>query len=186
MSGKFLRDIVLIIGLFLVILRNSCAVTDDDVALVNRNGVYFAQLNMTVAVPAALALKVLTDFDHMAAFMHDLNESRILEQQGNTYRVLQRGKARFGPFAFPYESERKIDVLEGGRIRSRSLSGSARRMEREMRVKSAEQGCQLEYRIEIEPDNWLPSSLAGNFLQHALAEQFNALQREMMRRQGTT
>ena len=43
-------------------------------------------------------------------------------------------------------------------------------------------GSQIDYRIEIEPASWIPSSLGINFLQHELAEQFNALGKEMLRR----
>lgn len=82
----------------------------------------------------------------------------------------------------PYENERRIEIIDNSKILSRSLAGSARRMQSEMRLLSSEPGTRLDYNIEIEPDSWLPSSLGINFLQHELAEQFNALGREMVRR----
>ena len=74
------------------------------------------------------------------------------------------------------------EVIDGKRIVSKSLAGSARRMQSLMQVQALDHGSQIDYRIEIEPASWIPSSLGINFLQHELAEQFNALGREMLRR----
>ena len=159
-------------------------VSDDDVHVEYRNGTYYANLSTRVAVPPARAFAVLIDFEHMPAFMPDLMSSRVTAQQNNVYVVAQRGKVKFGPFSMPYESERRIEVVDNNtKILSRSLAGSARRMQSEMRLLPWEQGTRLDYKIEIEPESWLPSSLGINFLQHELAEQFNALGQEMLRRQ---
>ena len=136
-------------------------------------------------MPPAIALAVLTDFDRMAEFMPGLTYSRVAEKSGNVYRIVQRGKASFGPFALSYESERRIEIASPQRILSRSLAGSTRRMQSEMRLLPDGSGTRLDYRLELEPESWIPSSLASNFLQHELAEQFNALGVEMLRRAGT-
>lgn len=160
----------------------TAGVSDDDVTVDYRNGIYTARLSARIVVPPTVALAVLTDFDRMAAFMPGLTHSQVVERNGNVYRIVQRGKARFGPFSQNYESERRIEVVDASRILSRSLAGSARRMESEMRIHAADGGTRLDYRLELEPEVWLPSSLASNFLQHELAEQFNALGNEMLRR----
>ncbi|MBS1139304.1 MAG: cyclase/dehydrase [Proteobacteria bacterium] len=170
------------LAFFLWLPFPAAAITDDEVQVDYRNGVYFARLSIRVAVPPAVALAVLTDFDHMTNFMPGLTHSQILDHHGNIYRILQRGKARFGPFIHSYESERRIELVDSTRILSRSLAGSARRQESEMRVQAFENGTRLDYRLELEPEVWLPSSLASNFMQHELAEQFNALGVEMLRR----
>jgi carbon monoxide dehydrogenase subunit G len=159
------------------------SVTDDDVHVEYRNGTYYAHLSARIAVPSPIVFSVLTDFDHMANFMPGLSSSRITSQQNNVYVVTQRGKVKFGPFSMPYESERRIEIVDNSRILSRSVPGSARRTQSEMRLQPWEQGTRLDYKVEIEPDSWLPSSLGINFLQHELAEQFNALGREMQHRQ---
>lgn len=158
------------------------ALTDDDVTVDYKDGTYTASLHVRTPAPPATALAVLTDFEHMAEFMPGLESSRILSHQGNSYQVAQRGKVKFGPFSMSFESLRQIDVVDGQRILSRSLAGSARRMHSEMRIQPLEHGTRLEYRIEVEPESWIPSSLGANFLQHQLAEQFNALTKEMFRR----
>ena len=158
------------------------ALTDDDVTVDYKDGTYTASLRTRTPAPPTIVLAVLTDFEHMAEFMPGVVSSHIVARQGNSYQVSQRGKVSFGPFSMSFESLRQIDVVDGQRILSRSLAGSARRMQSEMRIEPLEHGTRLEYHIEVEPESWIPSSLGANFLQHELAEQFNALTKEMFRR----
>ncbi|WP_434516226.1 SRPBCC family protein [Dechloromonas sp. ARDL1] len=161
------------------------AITDDEVQIDYRDGLYIATLHLKTPAPPATALKVLTDFEHMADFMPGVLASRIVSHHGNIYEIAQRGKVSFGPFSMTFESLRRIEVINDTRILSRSISGSAKRMQSEMKLRPQDSGTLIDYHIEIEPDSWIPSSLGSNFLQHELAEQFNALGREMLRRRGT-
>ena len=161
------------------------ALDDDDVAVDYRAGTYWAPLSRRAAVPPALAIEVLTDFEQMARFVPNLNSSRIVARHGNVYRIAQQGVARFGPFTFAFESERQVELLPDGRLLAKGLSGSSKYMRSELRVQPLGQGeaSRLDYRIELAPDRWLPSSIGVNFMRHELAEQFTALVREMEKRQ---
>lgn len=158
--------------------------TADEVTVEYREGQYVGSLAWRVAVTPAVALAVLTDFDHMASFVPNLSGSRILARVGQVYRVEQQGKADFGPFTFHFTSERRIEVFPDGRIVARGLSGSTRYLRSELRLQPAgDPGVRLDYRIEMIPENWIPSAIGSSFLRYELAEQFNALGREMLRRQ---
>ncbi len=159
------------------------ALSDDEVTVDYRDGTYYGSLRLRTPASPAVVMAVLTDFERMPEFMPGLTSSRIVARHHNQYQVAQQGKISFGPFSMPFESLRQIELVDGRRILSKSLSGSARRMQSVMQVRPLEGGSEIDYRIEIEPANWLPSSLGSNFLQHELAEQFNALSREMLRRQ---
>ncbi|KXB30094.1 hypothetical protein AT959_12000 [Dechloromonas denitrificans] len=158
---------------------------DDDVAVDYRAGTYFASLSLRVAVTPAVALEVLTDFEHMAAFMPNLTSSRLVSRSANVYRVIQYGKADFGPFSFPFESERRIELMPDGRILAQALSGSTKSMRSELHYQAAGGGTRIDYKLEVEPERWLPSVLGVNLMRHELAEQFSALAREMLRRQAS-
>ncbi len=159
------------------------ALIDDDVTVDYRNGTYFASLSLPVAATPAVVLAVLTDFDHMAAFIPNLSESRVIARSGNSYRIWQQGKAKFGPFSFPFESERQIEWFPEGRLVAQALSGSSKFMRSEMRYQATPEGSRIDYQLEVIPDRWLPSSIGVSFMRHELAEQFSALAREMERRQ---
>lgn len=158
------------------------ALTDDEVTVDYRDGTYYGSLRLRTPASPAVVMGVLTDFDRMPEFMPGLTSSRVVARHHNQYQIAQKGKISFGPFSMPFESLRQIEVVDGRRILSRSLSGSARRMQSVIQVRPLEGGSEIDYRIEIEPANWIPSALGSNFLQHELAEQFNALSREMLRR----
>lgn len=186
------RAMRLVLGILLLIF--SCSVSwstdalpsvlgDDDVTVNYRNGTYFASLSFPVQAVPAVVLAVLTDFDHMSAFIPNLTESRVIARAGNTYRIRQQGKAKFGPFSFPFESERQIEWFPDGRLVAQAVSGSSKFMRSEMRYQATADGTRIDYQLEVIPDRWLPSSIGVSFMRHELAEQFSALAREMARRQ---
>lgn len=156
---------------------------EDGIDAECRAGVYTASLSLRVAVAPSTALEVLTDFEHMSDFVANLTASRIVSRSGNVFHIAQQGKATFGPFAFPFESERRVEVMPDGRILARALSGSSKHMRSELRYQADGGRTRIDYRLEVVPDRWMPSSIGVAFLRHELAEQFSGLAREMERRQ---
>ncbi len=162
-------------------------VVESDLDVDYRNGIYVATLSFKVPVVARVVLDVLTDFEHMAAFVPNLKRSRVIDRAGRIYRVEQDGKAVLGAFTIDFHSLRQIEVLPGGRIVSDSLPGSSSRSHSEMKVLDGGAGwTRLDYTLELEPSAWIPSSLGVGFLRHEMAEQFDAMAREMVRRSRET
>jgi len=160
------------------------AVGEDDVSVEYRGGTYFSRATFTAPVPQTVAWEVLTDFEHMADFVPNLESSKILSREGNIWRVGQQGRADFGPFSFRFESERRIELQPRQLILARALSGSAKYMTSEMRLGREGGNTTFDYRTEMIPERWIPSSLGVNLLRHEMAEQLSAMVREMMRRAG--
>lgn len=155
-----------------------------EVVVDKRNGSYFGSVRLRVPVRPAVALAVLTDFEHMAEFIPNLISSRIAYRSGNVYRVVQEGKAEFGPLSYRFSSERWIEVFPDGRVLSRALSGTVKAMQSELQLQAAGPAATLiDYRIESTPPVWLPSAFGTAFLQHELEEQFTAIANEMLRRE---
>lgn len=156
---------------------------EDAVEVSYEDGLYSARFAFVVAAPMALAWEVLTDFEHMAAFVPNLEQSEVLIREPGGLRVRQRGRLDFGPFAMRFESQRQVELRpREGIIRSRAIGGSTRHMQSEMRLLAVPDGTRLDYSLEMIPDRWIPSSLGLNFLRHELAEQFTAIAGEMLRR----
>jgi len=158
--------------------------SDDDVAVEYRDGTYFSSLSLRVVAQPAQVLEVLTDFEHMADFVPNLIASRVVSRSGNVYRIHQQGNAVFGPFSFPFESERRIEWFPEGRLVAQALSGSTKYMRSELRYQGGAGGTRIDYRMEVIPDRWIPSGMGVNLMRHELAEQFSALAREIARRQN--
>lgn len=157
---------------------------EERVQVVYENEMYVGRFSFVVPVPTVIAWDALTDFDRMAAFIPNLEASRVVSRQNNVLLVAQRGKMDFGPLTFPFESERRVEMRQqDGVLISRAISGNAKHMLSEMRVTPEAPGTRLDYRLEMIPDRWFPSSLAIGVMRRELAEQFNAMAREMVRRQ---
>ncbi|MBK8317702.1 MAG: hypothetical protein IPL05_03345 [Betaproteobacteria bacterium] len=87
--------LVLVFSPGFAVESGSAPIASENVAVDYRNGIYFADLSLQVAVPPALAIEVLTDFEHMAAFVPNLVNSRIISRTGNVLMP----RARPGPLA---------------------------------------------------------------------------------------
>lgn len=157
---------------------------EDEVEVIYENGMYVGRFGFVVAVPPPIAWEVLTDFDHMAGFIPNLESSRVITREEGGFRIAQSGKVEVGPFTFRFESERRLEARKReGLLISRAVSGSAKHMLSEMRLTPEASGTRLDYRVEMVPERWIPSSLGVGLMRHELAEQFTAMTREMMRRQ---
>ncbi len=157
--------------------------TKDEVEVSYENGMYTGRFSFFVPVPQAVAWEVLIDFDRMAAFVPNLESSRILTRDDTAIVFAQKGKISYGIFTFAFESERRVELHpKEGLLLAKALSGSAKHMASEMRVAAEGAGTRLAYRVEMIPGRWYPSSFGISGMRHEIAEQFTALAGEMLRR----
>ena len=142
-------------------------------------------VDATLEVPAKLrnVWDVLTDFDHMPAFLSNLTSSSVIKRVGNLLLVRQAGLARFGVFSFEFQSEREIRLEPMRRIISKSVSGTYKRMESETSLTSTGQSVQVKYHAEIVPDSTLARMFGAPFMRHEVEEQFTFMLDEMKRRE---
>jgi ribosome-associated toxin RatA of RatAB toxin-antitoxin module len=141
-------------------------------------------LNAVMFAPVAqsIAWDVLTDFDHMAQWVPNVSESKVLKREDTTVTIEQRGVAKYGAISFPYTTERKIELKPQGSINSTQLKGSLRRVVSTMVIEPDGKGTRLTYHLEIVPSLLASALLSKDFLQHELGEQFGAIIGEMVRR----
>lgn len=152
---------------------------------VRRQGeAYVVDASLVAPVPRTLAWSVLTDFDAMARFVPNLQESRVTAGSGLQFTVHQRGVARFGPFEFPFDSSRRIELRPPESIDSVQTSGNLRRLESHTTLVAVPGGTRVSYRVELLPGSDFPALIGAAFLRHEVREQLEAIVQEMLRRQG--
>lgn len=156
----------------------------EEVQVRHQGDTWWVEARFVLPVPPALAWEVLTDFEHMAAILGNLEESRVLSRQGAVWQVLQKGRLRFGLFSFSFESLREITLSPRQRIQARGLGGNTRNFVSDLVLETVAGGTRLVYRAEMVPDFWLPEAVGPSLLQQETAERFSALAAEMQRRQG--
>jgi carbon monoxide dehydrogenase subunit G len=153
-----------------------------DIDLHQSGRTFVVDATFSAPVPPSVAWDVLTDFEHMDAFVPNLAESRIVARDGNVLTILQYGVARFGPLAFRFESERQVTLAPFTTIRSTQLRGTMDKLDSTTTFASEGTGTRLTYRVEAIPGTLFPDVIARRFLRHEIAEQFDAIVREMIRR----
>lgn len=178
----FLRLFVLSLLVCAPLARAASPVQSLDV---RRQGEgYVIDASFLAAVPRALAWSVLTDFDGMARFVPNLQESRITAGSGLQFTVRQRGVARFGPLDFPFESVRSVELRPPESIDSVQITGNLRRLKSHTTLAEVPGGTLVSYHVELLPGSNFPALIGAVFLRHEVREQLEAIVQEMLRRQA--
>lgn len=157
---------------------------DSEIAVSvdKRDNIFYIDTTFDVAVPVRIAWGVLTDFDHMAEILHNLNSSKIAERSGNVLRVKQEGVARFGVFTYAFNSDREVRLEPMKRITVKQISGTTKHYASEMNISPNGSGTHFRYHAEMAIDSGIGRFFAGTFIEHEIAEQFASMTLEMQKR----
>ena len=143
---------------------------------------YVANVVMFAPVATDVAWQVLTDFDHMAEWVPNVRESKVIAREANAVTIEQHGVAKFGIASFSYVSVRHIEPDPPRTIRSTQIKGNMRRLESLMTLAPDGNGTKLVYHLEMVPGALAATVMSKEFLEHELREQFGAIIAEMVRR----
>jgi len=152
------------------------------VAVMRRGDVFGIDAVLTAPVPPMVAWDVLTDFDGMAAFVPNLQSSRVLARAGDTLRVEQRGELKWGPVMSSYATEREVLLTPVETIRTTSVAGASPREQSVTRFKAVPGGVEVWHRSELAFRTWMPDYVAQRFLRDVMQERYEAIIAEMVRR----
>ena len=168
-------------ALVALLMAPAIGATETTCATVVRetDGVYIVTSSFMVAAPASVAREVLTDYDHIARFLPDVQLSRVVERRGTLAVVQQEAVARFMMFS------RRIYLLleveeEPRLIRFRDRDRrSFERYEGSWRV--VEQGRQVSiaYELRAKPAFDVPEFLLKRLLKRDAQQMITRLQDEI-------
>ncbi|GGP24908.1 SRPBCC family protein [Silvimonas amylolytica] len=136
----------------------------------------------TVAVSREIAWEVLTDFDHMASFVPNLNSSKILEHTDTTMKVEQKGVVPLGVFHTSYDSIREMELKPMTEIRAHSVGGDSGPLTSVSTLSEKNGLTVVSYHAEWTPTSKLVGSLGTGTARDQLLHQFTAMEQEMLRR----
>jgi len=137
---------------------------------------------MRAPVTVRVAWDVLTDFEHMAQWIPNLQSSEVLSRGKDTLRIRQHGIAHYGVLSFSFRTEREIRLEPHHRIHASNVGGNVGRMESLATLSAAGDATRIDYHAEAVPEFWVPPVLGPAFLRHEVEEQFGAVIAEMVRR----
>lgn len=139
-------------------------------------------VDLSLVVPATRqqVWAVLTDFGHMADFVSNLKESRVISVSEDTVIIFQRGSAKYGPVNFPFESTREMRLTPFDEIRSRLISGNMRKMEGTTRLVDEGAQTRIIYHADSIPGVWIPPIVGRVFIENETREQFREMRNEII------
>ena len=144
-------------------------------------------IDLSLVVPATRqqVWAVLTDYGHMAGFVSNLKESKVLSASGSTLKVYQRGAASYALIDFPFESTRDIQLTPFEKIQSHMVSGNMQKMEGLTQLVEEGGGTRIIYHADSIPGHWLPPFGAQTFIEHETRAQFEQMRDEILKRKAS-
>jgi hypothetical protein len=160
----------------------------DIVVHVKKNGeTIIVDVEMMVQAPPLATWDVLTDYDHMAQFVGNVQSSKITGRKGNTLVVAQKSGTSFGLLKFSFDNVREVELVPHSEIRSNLISGDMKASAFTTRIMSDKGGVtRVVNHGEFVPTMWVPPVVGTAFLESETRRQFHELRTEIMRRTTTT
>jgi len=158
--------------------------TDIDVRASKEGDIIEVDVALTISASQDEVWNVLTDYDHMADFISNLQSSSVISRTGNTLDVMQKGTARYGLLSFPFETVRRVMLTPRSEIHSRIMSGDMMGSEIVTRITADGPITQVSVRSRYVPTIWLPPIIGTSVIAGQTRQQWLTLREEVLRRRA--
>jgi hypothetical protein len=157
---------------------------DQDIVVhVQKDGQSIAvDVDCPVDAPWSIVWEVLTDYDHMAQFISNLEYSSVKDRVDNVLRVHQKGRASRGPLTLTFDNVREIELVPYGEIRSRLISGDLKASEFTTRIVEVAAMVHIVNSGRYMPRIWVPPLIGPALIEAETQKQFGEIRTEIMRR----
>jgi uncharacterized membrane protein len=185
-----LRQIVLLIamsGMLAIAPARAAAADPDtniDVRASKEGDIIVVDVALTISASQHEVWNVLTDYDHMADFISDLQSSSVISRTGDTLDVMQKGTVRYGLLSFPFETVRRVMLTPRREIRSRIMSGDMTGSEIVTRITADGPITQVSVRSRYVPTIWIPPVIGTSVIAAQTRQQWLTLREEVLRRRA--
>ena len=162
----------------------AAAADDRDIIVhVTKNGTEISvTVDCPVAAPARVVWAVLTDYDHMAGFISNLETSTVRERDGDRLTVHQKGKATHGPLTVEFENVRDVLLVPSSEIRSRVVSGNPKSGVFTTRIVEVAGTVHILNSGQYSPKVWVPPVVGLALIEAETRKQFSEIRLESVRR----
>ena len=147
---------------------------------------YIVDLVLRLAVPRELAFEVLVDFEHMANWVPNIREGRVLMREAARATIEYEGVVRYGFLAVPFTTVSVVEYAVPTWIHSTQIQGTMKRHESRIELTAEGMGTRLDYHAEMVPGAIAAVVVNERRIEHELREQFDAIAAEMLRRSNAT
>jgi carbon monoxide dehydrogenase subunit G len=156
---------------------------DLDVSVEIVDGEIRADVSLFVRATRQRVWEVINDYERAPEFMRGLQESKVISRSADRLRVFQRDQFRFGPFTFPVETIKDVQLMEPFRTVSRLVSGSIKKYEAMTELVSESGGTRILYRSVAVPGSVFAGFVGESSVKRETEERFRQLRGEILRRE---
>jgi hypothetical protein len=165
-------------------LPAASAPSDIDVKVQMVGDEVRAQVSLFVRASRQHVWEVLTDYERAPQFTPDLEVSKVLSRSGDTLRVFQKSRVRWGPFAVPIETVRDIRLSAPERTEARLVRGSMKSYDSVTELIPEAGGTRLIFRSQAVPGSALAQFAGESLVRRETEEHFRQLRAEILRREN--
>ena len=156
---------------------------DFDVKVQMTGEEFRAQVSVFVRASRQHVWEVLTDYERAPQFTPDLLVSKIVRRAGDTLRLFQKTRVRWGPFSLPVETLSDIRLSAPERTETRLVRGSMEKYEAVTELIPEAGGTRILYRSHAVPGSGLAQFAGESLVRRETEEHFRQLRAEILRRQ---
>jgi hypothetical protein len=173
-----------VVALLLLSISAMAAVDDQDIAVkVKKDGAeVVVDVDCPVNATLAVAWEVLTDYDHMADFLSNLQSSSVQTRNGQILHVYQKGRAERGLLSITFENLREVELVPYQEIRSRLISGDMKASAFTTKVVDDGTMIHILNSGRYTPKIWVPPVVGPALIEAETRRHFGELRAEIVRR----
>jgi hypothetical protein len=135
-----------------------------------------------VSAPVPIVWDVLTDYDHMATYISNLQFSGIQHRADNVLTVRQTGKVTRGLFTFAFDNVREVELVPVAEIRSRLISGDLKASAFTTRIVDLDGLVHISNSGRYTPNVWVPPLVGPALIEGETRKQYAEIRAEILRR----
>ena len=159
--------------------------TDDIVVHVEKDGsAVRVRVDCPVDAPRAVAWEVLTDYEHMASFVSNLDQSVVRLRLGDRAQVYQKGHASRGPLSISFENVREVELVPQSEVRSRIISGDTMPAQFTTRIEERGGRLHITHIGVYTPKMWVPPMIGTGLIEDETRKQYGQIRDEILRRKA--
>src|SRR5262249_54835708 len=144
------------------------------------------EISVEFAVPATIeqTWSVLSDFDHMAQILSNMDSSRIVSRDGNRLTVAQTSHGKLGLIHVSVDGLREIVLAPPHEIRSNLIKGDLRASDftTQLRAEGAVTVVTVRGQLVVAP--WVGFALGAEKVAAQTRQQYQELRNEVLRRKA--
>ena len=146
-------------------------------------GVVTVRASAEMRVDPSMVWGVISDYDHLAEFIPDMNGSHVVQRDGDKLLIEQTGEFGFLFFRQPIEVTLSVVESPMRRIVAHAVGGNLREVEGRYELENLPTGAvRLLYEGRVVPDFPVPPIIGTMVVRSVLSRQFTAMVKEIMRR----